>query len=1058
MRAMGSGPDIKVPIDGTGVDSIPSAEAMTEQMSLTDMFRAAESAIERKRTDNLFKQLDERKLTEEEELIIQKRVEMQRKMFQEYEKREQKRKVSELQAIIPELKTEDAEKVLVACNWKEDEAAVRFASDSAFRRRVLGVYFPESSVHHAVTRPPVPHRPRAPTSTRRHNAVDATALANGEVFVGRFRGKLGPHQEAGYSKPRPKDEAKPAAALKRGRKRKEFQAEAAQQEEAEVSSDAEESEEPQEQQQATEEGAGQAAVPRRLRSSRRGRVSMEGVQDPLDSNGDGPATDDNHAEITDPSVDGSAQPVPECKDANMDSIPEDEPMDAAKLPVMCPVDQDEQPQVSARDTPSVVKPYKLVKVDTHGNIHEEVPTSEVKQLRKHAMQGKHPSPIKSQDTASASPLCTHRTVQHHAKAIMNLVTLDVQVRRLLDMEEDMAIKTLGAIQDMNDELAASLLGTYLEEKEKRQRQKDRRMKRMLADSSADQGMQVDGVAAGSTGRSTSDTESERLQEQVQPGRVRRAAAAAASKIVEVTLEEEEGNGKASRRQRGAACRKRAAEHGVNSEPQAAHEDSEATVSEDDDFVPAKDKPKLSPASAPSPKKRKMLSLNPGTSNSPSSKRAAKADDCTEAPASSTQQHTILEQLPGTGHAAAQDASVPAVQQEEAEAGVHRPAACGESADENAHPNTSAAALDDEETEDERPSGKSGPHKRTSIRQDYGISISAKGHTKRGRVKQKGAKKADILTVGEMVFEKGWSNAGYIFPAGFKSRVLFRSSVDLDKLCYHECEIVGSGGQYWKQKLPTFKVTALDRPEEPIVAKSCTGCWTGILRRINDVIEDRRSKGEDLPPPPKTAIAGPEYFGLNQEELVEQIEALDPEQRHRDYWAGKAQREAYIQGNMSVLPPQPSALEGAAAGRASRAGLCGVPAPGKGRGRKGKSRADDEDGGMDGDEEEAEAYAGNKWSSISRSQRYRKRCADAGEDVTGMDEDNPLPKFIDPITLEPVVNPAISPYGHVMGLATWRAVLAEQKRCPFTKNPLGPEQLTVLTKNNIERYRDRIIQQ
>ena len=37
----------------------------------------------------------------------------------------------------------------------------------------------------------------------------------------------------------------------------------------------------------------------------------------------------------------------------------------------------------------------------------------------------------------------------------------------------------------------------------------------------------------------------------------------------------------------------------------------------------------------------------------------------------------------------------------------------------------------------------------------------------------------------------------------------------------------------------------------------------------------------------------------------------------------------------------------------------------------------------------------------------------------MDEDNPLPGFIDPITLQPVVNPAISPHGHVMGLQTWK---------------------------------------
>ena len=39
----------------------------------------------------------------------------------------------------------------------------------------------------------------------------------------------------------------------------------------------------------------------------------------------------------------------------------------------------------------------------------------------------------------------------------------------------------------------------------------------------------------------------------------------------------------------------------------------------------------------------------------------------------------------------------------------------------------------------------------------------------------------------------------------------------------------------------------------------------VLKRINSEIEARRKAGENLPPPPKTAIAGPEYFGLNQPE-------------------------------------------------------------------------------------------------------------------------------------------------------------------------------------------------
>lgn len=40
----------------------------------------------------------------------------------------------------------------------------------------------------------------------------------------------------------------------------------------------------------------------------------------------------------------------------------------------------------------------------------------------------------------------------------------------------------------------------------------------------------------------------------------------------------------------------------------------------------------------------------------------------------------------------------------------------------------------------------------------------------------------------------------------------------------------------------------------------------VLKRINSEIQARRQAGENLPPPPKTAIAGPEYFGLNQPEV------------------------------------------------------------------------------------------------------------------------------------------------------------------------------------------------
>lgn len=79
----------------------------------------------------------------------------------------------------------------------------------------------------------------------------------------------------------------------------------------------------------------------------------------------------------------------------------------------------------------------------------------------------------------------------------------------------------------------------------------------------------------------------------------------------------------------------------------------------------------------------------------------------------------------------------------------------------------------------------------------------------------------------------------------------------------------------------------------------------------------------------------------------------------------------------------------------------------------------------------------RWSGVDRAERARRR---AGDDCAAADADNPLPHVIDPITLEPVVTPAMSPAGHVMGLATWTAVLAEQGKCPFTQQPLRRNQV------------------
>lgn len=267
--------------------------------------------------------------------------------------------------------------------------------------------------------------------------------------------------------------------------------------------------------------------------------------------------------------------------------------------------------------------------------------------------------------------------------------------------------------------------------------------------------------------------------------------------------------------------------------------------------------------------------------------------------------------------------------------------------------------------------------------------------------------------------------------------------------------------------------------------------TNKNRRINAEITARIAAGEDLPPPPKTAIAGPEYFGFCQPEIADAIEALDPKRKCVLYWAGKEERIAAMAG----LPPPshaagtggeggPSALRAPKAPRPPRAAaLTGGGLARKGSRRRRTADSDDDDDRRNNDEDEeeedAEARIGNRWSGVSRAERYRKRARNnasgdggsgGGENGDGdgndaneaeePDPENPLPGFIDPITLAPVRDPAIAPSGHVCGMATWKAVLRStagggSSVCPFTKKPLSWEQCVRLTHNNVDRYRDRI---
>ncbi|PRP85125.1 hypothetical protein PROFUN_07196 [Planoprotostelium fungivorum] len=88
--------------------------------------------------------------------------------------------------------------------------------------------------------------------------------------------------------------------------------------------------------------------------------------------------------------------------------------------------------------------------------------------------------------------------------------------------------------------------------------------------------------------------------------------------------------------------------------------------------------------------------------------------------------------------------------------------------------------------------------------------------------------------------------------------------------------------------------------------------------------------------------------------------------------------------------------------------------------------------------------------------YRPARSSREEEVHDPSKHNPLPGFVDHITLEEVIKPAISPYGHVLSYSTWIDCLKNSGgKCPITKNPLKPRELTVLTWENIEEHRSKI---
>lgn len=866
------------------------------------------------RTENLFQSLEQRSLTVEEQAVIDARVALQRKLFEEYEKRERRRKIAEVLEVCPDITEEEAEKALVFCSNNEEEAAAQLVSDPDFKRRVQLALAqdnePEPSISGELSGPAMSKRKQnwhAKPNGPRPRLIDPATLGD-KVFVGAFRGK-------GFERPRSAPgHVKPVRKIKTVEQHEEY-----------TEQEEEEGEEDNELLVQEEEAAEVDAVT----DKRHSRISNQSLPKKID------------AAISEGSVDPEANRRPPSSKAVVESSVKTHTPAKAHT-------RHTEPQPTPNTIP---KTYALARETSEGELLP-VTDSEAKAVRREAGLPSESEGIEEVPRRRQNSRRSTRPKEGDMEGVP-VAMLPAMAAKLDGLDDARAVEWLKTMQPHVVAAALERLGNEQPERAV--------LLRLMLDE--------DGVCPGgsqSVGHLAPHDDDDHDDDHEAP----------------------KSNGRRSGR-RLSAPMKYVATLGWDEDEEEVDIDSG-----DDDFAPKKKVKKTAAA------------------QSKSSSRAKES-------------MPVIEKDNDEGEDS--EATEDVLPRRSPRMKRPTPAATETMSDAYVPARTGGSGLP--------PSGRIAKAR----------AISTTGHTNRGRVKQKSHKSADLVEVGTLRAQSGWYNAGYIFPEGFQSRTLFRSSVALDQLCVHECHIVGRGGLYWPA--PTFKVVALDRPEDPLVAKSCTGCWTGILKRINAEIEARRKQGEDLPPPPKTAIAGPEYFGLNQYNIVDEIEALDPDHMCTEYWAGKEDRQKIAAG----LPVATTAPRTARGPRLPRA-------PGAGGRRRKRGNDSDSDNELDhnGEEDDETAYMTNKWSAVNRSERYKKRLEDQGEDASGVDEDNPLPNLIDPITLEPVVRPAISPYGHVMGMATWRAVLAGGGVCPFTKQPLNAEQCKILSKSNIDAYRDRII--
>ncbi|KAF7852187.1 hypothetical protein BT93_L5346 [Corymbia citriodora subsp. variegata] len=145
-----------------------------------------------------------------------------------------------------------------------------------------------------------------------------------------------------------------------------------------------------------------------------------------------------------------------------------------------------------------------------------------------------------------------------------------------------------------------------------------------------------------------------------------------------------------------------------------------------------------------------------------------------------------------------------------------------------------------------------------------------------------------IDFGSIVAGKCWCSKQAIFPKGYKSRIDFFSVLNPAKICGYISEVVDAG-----LLGPLFKVTLEECPSVTFADTSAEKCWELVVQRLNQEILRQSSLGVQgqLPPFPLQSVNGLEMFGFLSSNIIQAIEALDPDHLCGEYWSNKCNETA-----------------------------------------------------------------------------------------------------------------------------------------------------------------------